>query len=379
MQIPFIDLKAQYKTIKSEIDLAISEIIESTAFIQGNAVRNFEVSFTNAIGVKNCIAVANGTDALIISIKALGIAKGDEVIVPANSFIATSEAVTAAGARVVFVDNDPLTYNIDPCKIEDKISSKTKAIIAVHMYGKAANMDLIVNIARKHNLFLIEDSAQGHLAEYRTQNGEWKKTGNFGDIATFSFYPGKNLGAYGDAGAIITNSDELAKKARMFANHGRISKYNHEFEGYNSRMDGIQGAVLAVKLKYLAEWTQKRRAAADYYIGNLKGIKDIVIPFVEDGYKPVWHLFVIRTKHRAELQTYLKEKGISVGIHYPTALPNLKAYEYLGHKPSDFPIASDYQKKILSLPIFSEITKEQIDYVIDNIKNFFTIKQKDGK
>ncbi len=369
--VPFLDLKAQYQSIKSEIDLAISEIIKNTAFIQGNAVKEFEASFAKLIGVKNCIGVANGTDALIISIKSLGIGKGDEVIVPANSFVATSEAVTAAGARVVFVDNHPVTYNIDTGKIEEKFTSKTKAIIAVHLYGKPADMDPILNIAKKHNIFVIEDSAQGHLAEYQTKNGKWEKTGTFGDIATFSFYPGKNLGAYGDAGAIVTNNDELAKKARMFANHGRISKYNHEFEGYNSRMDGIQGAVLGVKLKHLTKWTQKRREAADYYIEKSKSLNNIVVPFVEDGYKPVWHLFVIRTKRRDELQKYLKENGISIGVHYPIALPNLNAYKYLNHSESDFPVASSYQNQLLSLPIFPEITNEQIQYVVDKIKEFF--------
>ncbi len=373
MQIPFIDLKTQYHSIKPEIDSAISQIIENNAFIQGNAVKEFESSFAKAIGAKNCIGVANGTDALIISIKSLGIGKGDEVIVPANSFVATSEAVTAAGARVVFVDNNQITYNIDTGKIEEKFTPKTKAIIAVHLYGKPADMDPILDIAKKHNIFVIEDSAQSHLVEYRTKNGEWKKTGTFGDMATFSFYPGKNLGAYGDAGAIVTNNDELAKKARMFANHGRISKYNHEFEGYNSRMDGIQGAVLGVKLKYLAEWTQQRREAANYYIDNLKEINNIVVPFVEDGYKPVWHLFVIRAENRDELQLFLKEKEISVGIHYPIALPNLKAYKYLNYSESDFPVASSYQKKLLSLPIFPEITKKQQDYVINTIKEFYKI------
>jgi dTDP-4-amino-4,6-dideoxygalactose transaminase len=372
MQIPFVDLKAQYRSIKNEMDSAIHDIIVNTAFIQGNAVKLFESSFAEAISVKHCIAVANGTDALIISLKSLGISKDDEVIVPANSFIASSEAVTAAGAKVVFVDNDPKTYNIDFTKIENAITTKTKAIIAVHLYGQTADMDEIMAIAKNHDLYVIEDSAQAHLAEYRSVAYDWKKAGTFGDIATFSFYPGKNLGAYGDAGAIVTNNADLAKKARMYANHGRISKYDHEFEGLNSRMDGIQGAVLGVKLKYLPEWTNLRRKVANYYSEKLKDIEDIDIPYVDENkFKPVWHLFVLRTEKRNELLGFLKDKGISAGIHYPIALPNLQAYKYLNYSESDFPVASSYQDKLLSIPVFPEITREQQDFVIKNIKEFF--------
>lgn len=371
MKIPFVDLKAQYESIKKEVDAAITEVIENTAFIQGDAVKKFEASFAEILGAKHCIAVANGTDALVISLKSLDIGSGDEVIVPANSFIASSEAVTATGAKVVFVDNHPKSYNIATSLIEEKINSKTKAIIVVHLYGQTADMDSLLEVANKHNLFVIEDSAQAHLAEYKTENGEWKKAGTSGNLSTFSFYPGKNLGAYGDAGAIVTNDGVLATKARMYANHGRISKYDHEFEGINSRMDGIQGAVLGVKLKYLAEWTEKRRTVAKYYIDGLKNISEIELPFIGDRYKPVWHLFVIRTNKRDALLEFLMGKGISVGIHYPISLPNLKAYKYLNHIESDFPIASDYQKKLLSLPIFPEITKEEQDYVVSSITAFF--------
>ncbi len=372
MNIPFVDLKSQYHSIKEEMNHAVFNILENTAFIKGKAVEDFEKGFAAAIGVKHCIGVGNGTDALIIALRTLNIGSGDEVIVPANSFIASSEAVTAVGARVVFVDSHPDTYNIDITKIEQAVTERTKAIIAVHLYGQPADMDVITAIAKKHGLYVIEDSAQGHLAEYYSKNGRWKMTGNFGHIATFSFYPGKNLGAYGDAGAVVTNNDEYAKKARMYANHGRISKYDHEFEGVNSRMDGIQGAVLGVKLKYLPEWTEKRRAAAAYYSAQLQGTGDIVVPFFdEQKVKPVWHLYVIRTDKRDTLLEYLKNKGISAGIHYPIALPNLKAYQYLGHKPADFPVASAYQDQLLSLPVYPEITKEQQDYVIGNIKAFF--------
>ena len=372
MNIPFVDLKSQYHSIKEEMDRAVFDILENTAFIKGKAVEDFEKGFAAAIDVKHCIGVGNGTDALMIALKTLNIGPGDEVIVPANSFIASSEAVTAVGARVVFVDNHPDTYNIDVTKIEQAVTDKTKAIIAVHLYGQPADMDATLAIAGRHNLYVIEDSAQGHLAEYYSKNGGWKMTGNFGHIATFSFYPGKNLGAYGDAGAVVTNNDEYAKKARMYANHGRISKYDHEFEGINSRMDGLQGAVLGVKLKYLPEWTEKRRAAADYYSKHLKGVGDITIPFFDkQKVKPVWHLFVVRTKKRDALLEHLKEQGISAGIHYPIALPNLQAYRYLGGRASDFPVASAYQNQILSLPVYPEITREQQDYVVNTVKAFF--------
>ena len=374
MQIPFVDLKAQYHSIKPEIDNAINDILEHTAFIQGSAVKDFETSFAKAIGVKHCVSVGNGTDALIISLKTLNIGSGDEVIVPANSFIASSEAVTASGARVVFVDNDSKTYNIDVNKIESAITNKTKAIIAVHLYGQPANMGEVVKIARKHKLYVIEDSAQGHLAQVKIEDS-WEAAGSIGDIATFSFYPGKNLGAYGDAGAVVTNNDTLAKKARMYANHGRISKYDHEFEGVNSRMDGIQGAVLGVKLKHLPKWTEQRRSAAKYYLENLQDVGDIHLPFVPEYCNPVWHLIVIRTEYRDKLKQYLQEKGIASGIHYPIALPNLQAYKYLNHKPSDFPVASSYQSKLLSLPIFPEITKDQQDYVINAVKEYYSRRQ----
>jgi len=371
MQIPFVDLKQQYNSIKKEVDSAISVVIENTAFIKGKAVEDFETLFSKTIGVKYCIGVANGTDALIISLRSLGIGTGDEVIVPANSFIATSEAVSAVGAKVVFVDINPATFNIDVNQIEKKITNKTKAIIPVHLYGQPADMALILSIAKKYNLKVIEDSAQAHLAEYRFSSSGWKMTGTMGDMANFSFFPGKNLGAYGDAGAIVTNDKVLAEKARMYANHGRIAKYDHEFEGYNSRLDGLQAAILNVKLKYIKSWTDQRRNVAKLYNSMLKDIPDIVCPQAEEKYRPAWHLYVIRTGKRNQLQTCLKSKGIVTGIHYPIALPNLKAYQYLQHKPDDFPVASSFQEQILSLPVFPEITNAQIQYVVDSIKTFF--------
>jgi len=372
MHIPLVDLKAQYQNIKLEMDKAISDVLINTAFIGGTYVKEFEKNFAKLCKIKYAVGVANGTDAIFIALKALGIKEGDEVITAANSFIATSEAITAAGARVVFVDCNPKTYTIDVTKIEEKITPKTKVIIPVHLYGQPADMDAITTIAKKHHLKIIEDAAQAHLAKYNSKLKGWQQIGDFGDLTTFSFYPGKNLGAYGDAGAVITNNENLAKKIRMLANHGRIEKYNHEIEGFNSRLDGLQAAVLNVKLKYIKKWTEERCLLANRYTELLKDIKEIESPTYDaNKYNPVWHLFVIRTSKRAKLQSYLKEKGISTGVHYPIALPNLKAYTYLGHKPTDFPVASKYQDQILSLPIFPELEFEQQDYVVEALKSFF--------
>ncbi|PID26604.1 MAG: erythromycin biosynthesis sensory transduction protein eryC1 [Candidatus Cloacimonadota bacterium] len=368
MKIPFLDLKAQYRSIKDQIDLAIENIIENTAFIGGEAVTKFNEEFAKYIGTEYCVGVGNGTDALIISLKALGVSEGDEVIVPANSFIATSEAVTAAGGKVVFVDCHPDYYTIDVEKIEEKITENTKVIIPVHLYGQPADMDKIVDIAKKYNLKILEDCAQAHGAKYKD-----KPVGSIGDIATFSFYPGKNLGAYGDGGAITTNNPDLFRLSKMYANHGRIDKYNHEFEGINSRLDGIQAAILRVKLKELDRWDKARNRAAQYYIKKLKEIDGISIPIELDGTFPVYHLFVIRTDRREELQDFLKKNGVSTGVHYPIGLPYLKAYEYMGHKKDDFPVTYRYQDKLLSLPIFPEISDEMIDYICDKIKEFYRI------
>ena len=366
LTVPFLDLKAQHHQIYNEIDDRITDVITNTAFILGKHVEEFEENFAAAIGAKYCIGVGNGTDALFIAMKALGIGDGDEVITAANSFIATSEAITMTGAKVAFVDINPETYNIDHTKIEEKISSRTKAIIPVHLYGQSADMDPILDIAKKHNLFVIEDAAQAHFAEYKG-----KTVGTFGNIACFSFYPGKNLGAYGDAGAIVTNNEGLAIRARMVANHGRISKYDHEFEGINSRMDGIQAAILNVKLRHLPKWTEMRRKAASIYNSLLNGQADIITPEEADYAKHVYHLYVIRTKEREKLQEYLKFKGISTGVHYPIALPNLLAYRYLGHRQEDFPISSRYQSQILSLPMYPELTDEKIEYVVECVKKVF--------
>jgi dTDP-4-amino-4,6-dideoxygalactose transaminase len=373
MNIQLVDLKAQYDGIKPEIDAAMAQVIAKTAFIGGPFAQEFEKAFAAFCGAKHCIGVGNGTDALFIALKALGVGEGDEVITAANSFIATSEAITMAGARVVFVDINPKTYNIDVRKIEAKATPKTRAIIPVHLYGQPADMDPIMDIARRHDLKVLEDCAQAHGAEYKG-----RKIGSIGDMACFSFYPGKNLGAYGDAGAMVTNSDELAVKARMFANHGRIDKYNHEQEGVNSRLDGIQGAVLNVKLKHLDEWTEKRRRNAYLYNKHLQGIANLATPSEIDNVKAVYHLYVIRVKAdlRQGLQDHLKKNGIATGIHYPIALPNLIAYGYLKHKESDFPESTAASREILSLPMYPELEPSQIEYISGKIREFFAASGK---
>ncbi len=371
MNIPLVDLKSQYQSIQTEIDSAISEVISKTAFIGGACVNSFEKAFADFCGVKHCVGVGNGTDALFIALKVLGIGAGDEVLVPANSFIATSEAVTMTGARVAFVDVNPGTYNMDPGRLEDylkkRVTSRPKAVIPVHLYGQPADMDPILSLADRYGLKVIEDAAQAHGAHYKG-----RRIGSMGHVACFSFYPGKNLGAYGDGGAVVTNDDDFATKARMFANHGRIDKYDHQVEGVNSRLDGLQAAILGVKLKHLPEWTEMRRKNAYLYNRYLKDT-GLMTPAEMDGVKAVYHLYVVRTKKalRPKLQEYLGAKGISTGIHYPIALPNLRAYAYLKHTGDDFPEATEASQEILSLPMYPELTEAQISYISKSIRDFF--------
>jgi len=361
MRILFVDLKTQYESIKEEIDQAISDVIFDSAFVGGKYIKNFEQNFANYIGAKYCIGVGNGTDALFIALKIFGVREGYEVITAANSFIATSEAITTTGAKVIFVDCDSDTYNIDVQKIEKAITNKTKAIIPVHLYGQPADMDPIIDIGQRYNLNIVEDSAQAHGAVYKG-----RKAGTIAPIACFSFYPGKNLGAYGDAGAIVTNDEELAEKARMFANHGRKEKYEHEFEGVNSRLDGLQAAILDVKLKHLEKWIERRRSITKIYDEELKDI--VITPFVPPDIRHVYHLYVIRIKNRNNVREFLAEKEIHTGIHYPIPLPFLKAYKYLEHKPADFPVAYSLKDEILSLPIHADMSDDQVEYVIKHLK-----------
>ena len=364
--IPFVDLKAQYFSIKSEIDAAIKNVINESAFIKGKYVQQFEEEYAEACGSEHCISCANGTDAIYITLKCLDIGPGDEVITVANTWISTAETISQSGARPVFVDIHPDYYTIDVTKIEEKINSNTKAIIPVHLFGQPVNMDIITDICNKYNLVLIEDCAQAHFAEWKG-----KKVGTFGVAGTFSFFPGKNLGAYGDAGAIITDDDIFADKARKFSNHGALKKHHHDFEGINSRLDGLQAAILSVKLPHIHDWSQKRFDIALHYNQFLNEVEGITTPEIHKDIKHVFHLYVIRIKKRDQLRKFLNNKGISSGIHYPTPLPYLKAYEYLKHKTADFPIAYNYKDKILSLPIYPELGFAKVEYITSEIREFF--------
>ena len=366
MQIPLVDLRAQYASIKEEIDVAIHTVISDTAFIGGPHLKSFEHEFAGFCGVKHCVGVGNGTDALFIALKVLGVGQGDEVITAANSFVATSEAIAMAGAQVTFVDINAETYNIDVDKIEEKISGRTKAIVPVHLFGQPADMDPILGLSRKYNLKIVSDVAQAHGSLYRG-----KSIASLADFACFSFYPGKNLGAYGDGGALVTNNQEWAEKARMFANHGRVQKYEHQVKGVNSRLDGLQAAILSVKLRRLDEWTQLRRRNASLYSQQLKGL-GVPTPVEIEDVRAVYHLYVIRVEAeiRFRLQEFLSSSGVGTGVHYPIALPYLEAYNYLNHRATDFPKAFAASKEILSLPMYPELTEEQIQYVVEKIAEF---------
>ncbi len=366
MKIPLSDLKSQYQSIKNEINQKVLDVLENSEFILGENVKKFEEEFANFCGVKYGVGVGNGTDALYLALRACGIKEGDEVITAPNTFIATVEAITLNGAKPVFVDIDPNTQNINVAKIEEVITPRTKAIIPVHLFGQPVEMDSILKIAKDHNLFVIEDVAQAHGAKYNV-----KTTGSIGNAGCFSFFPAKNLGAYGDAGMVVTDNEDLAKKLSMLRNHGRLEKYTHEFEGKNSRLDEIQAAILRVKLKYLDKWNEGRRQNALVYDNILKDVKGVKIPENIKGVVPVYYFYVIRAEKRDDLQKALKDKGISTGIHYPVPLHLQPAYRYLGYKEGDFPQTEKAAKEILSLPICPEITKEQIEYIAREIKNFY--------
>lgn len=365
MKVPFVDLKAQYNSIKSEIDIAIATVIGETSFIGGKHVKDFEKNFADLYGVKHCISLANGTDSLYILMKMLGVGAGDEVITTAYSWISSSETISQTGAKPVFVDIDEY-FTIDVAKLEERITPKTKAIIPVHIHGQMCNMDELMEIANRHNIPVIEDCAQSHFSEFKG-----KRAGLTGIAGSFSFYPGKNLGAYGDAGCLITNHDDLALKTRMFARHGALKKHQHEMEGINSRLDGMQAAILNAKLPHILNWTGNRIANAAIYDNLLKEVSEIEIPIVRNDVKHSYHLYVIKSERRDELAKYLNENGIDTAIHYPIALHNMNAYKYLNYTREDFPVASYNEDKILSLPMFPELTKEQITHVANTIAAFF--------
>lgn len=366
MNVPFLDLKLQYENLKNEVLPAITATLDSTQFILGKAVEDFEKRFAAAHGMKHCIAVGSGTDALHLVLWAKDIGPGDEVITVAHTFIATSEAINMVGATPVFVDVDPKTYTMDPDKLEKAITSRTKAIIPVHLYGQPAAMDRIMEIANRHNLIVIEDACQAHLAAY-----DGRPVGQFGLAAAFSFYPGKNLGAYGEAGGVTTNDDGLAQMIRMLRDHGQFKKYHHTRWGHNYRMDGIQGAVLGVKLNHLESWTEGRRRNAGIYAAKLRGVGDLVLPHEDARAKHVYHLYVVQTTFRDKLQAHLGTKGVGTGLHYPIPLHLQDAYKNLGYTKGQFPVTEQVASHGLSLPMFAELTENQIDHVVSAIKEFF--------
>ncbi|MCX6035507.1 MAG: DegT/DnrJ/EryC1/StrS family aminotransferase, partial [Chloroflexi bacterium] len=334
-------------------------VLDRSAFVMGKEHNEFEQSFAAYIGAKNCFGVSTGTDALELAIRACGIGPGDEVITVANTFIATTEAISCTGASIRLVDADPRTYNMDPDKIEPAITPRTKALLPVHLYGQPADMNPIMEIARKHGLKVIEDCAQAHGARYRGQ-----RVGTFGDVAGFSFYPGKNLGAYGDGGAVITNDDGIADRVKLLRNHGAREKYVHEIEGYCRRLDNLQAAVLGIKLPHLDEWNVARRHAAALYDQLLADVPGVVKPYILPDAEPVYHLYVIQIPNRDRVQYILKMQGVETGIHYPIPLHQQPAYAHLGYKPEDFPISTALGPKILSLPMFGDITEQQIHTVV---------------
>jgi len=358
MQVNFVDLQAQYRSIKGEIDAALAGVLESCAFINSRA---FEQEFAAFVGVSHCVGVGNGTDALFMAMDAVGIGPGDEVITAANTFIATAEGIGRTGATPVFVDCDPVTYNLDPARIEAAVTPRTRALVPVHLYGQPADMDPIMAIAEKHGLTVIEDVAQAHGATYRGRN-----VGTYGRAACYSFYPGKNLGAYGDAGAVVTSDEAVAVRVRKMGDHGSNVKYQHDFEGNNSRLDGIQGAVLSVKLRHLDAWTERRIAVARRYN---EGLADVCgVPETADGVRHVFHLYVIQVGNRQELMAGLNERGIGCGIHYPVPLPLTKAYESLGYSAGQFPVAAAAADRIVSLPMHGDLTDDQVDFVIEAVR-----------
>ncbi len=357
MVIKFLDLKAQYIKYKKEINTAIFKTINNSTFIGGKTKSNFEKKFSEFVNAKYCIGVANGTDAIEISLESLKLKKNSEVIVPSNSFISTSEAVTRSGLKVVFCDISKDNYTIDTKKILKLINKNTSAIIAVHLYGHPCNMDSLIKIKRKFKLKLIEDCAQAHGSFYKN-----KHVGTFGDISTFSFYPGKNLGAYGDGGAIVTNNYKLFKTSKMIANHGRLNKFDNKFEGRNSRLDTIQSSILIVKLKYLNDLVKKRNKNAEIYKKYLKKNNNIVLPINSSKIKHSYHLFVIRVKNRKKLIKEFEKNNIQYGIHYPKALFKLKAYKYIKQNTKNF-VSADIDKKIISLPVHEYLKEEEIKKV----------------
>lgn len=362
--VPFLDLKAHHAPLLPEINAAIQRVIEAGAFAGGPFVADFEVDFAAYCQVGNAIGVGNGTEAIWLPLLALGVGHGDEVITVPSTFMATAEAISHAGATPVFVDIDESTSTMDPSRIEAAITPRTKAIIPVHLYGQMADMDSILEIAKRHNLFVIEDSAQAHGAEYKG-----RRAGSFGHAASFSFYPGKNLGAFGEAGAVVTNDADLAHKVRTLRDHGQSRKYHHSMIGWNSRMDGIQAAVLRTKLRYLEKATELRRAHAAFYDRELAGLADLTLPVAAPERRHVYHIYPVRVPNRDEFMQQLGERGIGLGIHYPIPVHLQEAYRGLGHDEGAFPVAERWARETVSLPMFPELTAEQLELTVQAVRD----------
>ena len=364
MNIPFVDLRKQYAPLKQEILSGIERVLDGMQLFLGENVQQLEKDFAHFSGAAYGIGVSDGTTALQILLRALDVGQGDEVITVSHTFIATTEAILLVGARPVFVDIDPGTYLMDVSKVEACITPRTKAILPVHLYGQTVDMDPLMEIARKHNLRVIEDACQAHGAEYKG-----RKAGSIGDGGGFSFYFSKNLGAYGEGGFVTTNDPEIAGKVRMLRDHGSNVRYHHDILGFNARLDEIQAVVLRAKLPHLAEWNEKRRAHARLYNELLKGTS-VVVPGELSGSTPVYHLYVIRTPKRNEMQSFLKDKGVFTGIHYPIPVHLQKAMEFLGYKQGDLPVTEQVVAEILSLPMFAEISDDEINFIVDTIRTF---------
>jgi dTDP-4-amino-4,6-dideoxygalactose transaminase len=363
VKIPFVDLKANYLSIKTEVDAAIMKVLDETAFIKGADLDIFEKNWALMCGAEYCVGISNGTTSIELILKALGVGSGDEVILPSHTFIATAEAVVNCGAKPVFVDSHDHTTLIDANEAAKAITSKTKAIIIVDLYGQPADYDAVKAAVADRDIEIIQDAAQSHLAQYKN-----KITGSYARATSFSFYPGKNLGAYGDAGAVVTNDKELYTKIKMMSDHGRITKYEHQISGTNARMDNLQAAILNVKMKYVQEWNEKRRTVAARYKNALENYLNFVEeePFV----KSVYHLLVARTLFRKDMIKFLGEHGIATGIHYPIPLHLQPAYKHLGYSYGDLPRCERIAEEIISLPVFPEMTEEQTDYVINTVKEY---------
>lgn len=364
--IKFLDLQSQYNGLRGEIDAAIAGVIRDASFIGGPSVKEFEAAFATYQRAPHCVGVGNGTDALEIALEALELPPGSDILVPAFTFVATAEAVTRAGHRVVFADVDPSTYLLTPETLAAALTPRTRAIMVVHLYGQPCDMEALTRFAVAHDLRIIEDCAQAHGAE-----SHGRRVGTIGEVGTFSFYPGKNLGAYGDGGAVVTGSEALARRIRMIANHGRVEKYDHVFEGRCSRLDALQAAILRVKLAHLEGWVERRRTVAELYRAGLAGVGDLVLPVEAKGARHVYHLFVVRTARREGLQRHLKASGVETGIHYPIALPKLQAYAHLGMAKAPF-VAHRIDGEVLSLPMGEHLTDKEVESVVLAVRGYFS-------